>query len=166
MPCLLLAGESVSSVMPLHTCQQIVTYPLITTYYNMSPRVGSHSVTPLYRTNCIQHWTVQQNLRIDVELHMCPEWSTNCPKLGQGELARLCLGINLGGGGAMSPAHACYQLIPTGSKCKYIASLHPRSSVRDEEPHTTAGVSVCAEHSGPTVNEKQFPSYGVSAMHV
>jgi hypothetical protein len=61
---------------------------------------------------------------------------------GQGELAGLCLGNIKGGMGAMMPALAYCQLFPRGGKCKYIASLHPRPSVRDEEPHVTAGVSV------------------------
>jgi len=47
---------------------------------------------------------------------------------------------------------------PRGGRCEYTASLHPRPSVRGEEPHPTRGDPVNAEHSGSKgINlEKQF----------
>ena len=66
----------------------------------------------------------------------------------------------------MTPAQAGCRLFPKGGKCKYIAPLHPRPSVHGKESHPMASVSVCTEHSRSTEVhlEKQFLSYGVSAM--
>jgi hypothetical protein len=48
----------------------------------------------------------------------------------------------------------------------YIASSHPRPSVRGEEPQPMGGGPVCAEHSGSKgVNPEYNPqSYSVSAV--
>jgi len=56
-------------------------------------------------------------------------------------------------------------LLSRGGRPEYTASLHPRPSVRGEEPHPTRGDPVYAEHSGS--KEKSLknnpPSYGVGA---
>ena len=51
-------------------------------------------------------------------------------------------------------------LLSRGGRREYIASLHPRTSVRGEEPHTTRGDPVYAEHSGSKgeILEKQSPN--------
>ena len=56
-----------------------------------------------------------------------------------------------GAGGLLVP--------PIGHRCEYIASLHSRTPVRDEEPYTKRGEPVNAEHSGSKGKnlEKQFP---------
>jgi hypothetical protein len=49
---------------------------------------------------------------------------------------------------------------------RIIASLYPRPSVRDEEPHPTRRGPVCAQHSGSKgVNLENNPQgHGVSAV--
>jgi hypothetical protein len=65
-------------------------------------------------------------------------------------------GPHLGQCVAGGPQAGCW-LFSRGGRCLYIASLHPRPSVRGEEPHPMRSDPVCAEHSGSnTVNlEKQ-----------
>ena len=50
-------------------------------------------------------------------------------------------------------------LLSRGGRREYIASLHPRPSVRGEESHPTRGDPVYAEHSGSkgVILEKQSP---------
>jgi hypothetical protein len=67
--------------------------------------------------------------------------------------------VSLLKGGGVSGPIGVLQFSPGAMNALYIASSHPRPSVRGEEPQPTGDDPVCAEHSGSKgVNLEKIPN--------